>query len=134
MASIAGRPDAPLRVLIVDDEPDVLLLLRVQLEGRADVDVVGTATDGPEAVDACRILHPEAVIMDLLMPRMTGFEAIELLREEMPDIGVVAHSALTGENVREQMDRLGVPLVVKSGEPAPLVQALRVAAGRGVDK
>jgi len=134
MGSEAGRHDAPLRVLIVDDEPDVLLLLRVQLEGRADVDVVGTATDGQEAVDACRSLQPEAVIMDLLMPRMTGFEAIEVLRRDMPDVGVVAQSALTGENVREQMDRLGVPLVVKSGEPAPLVQALRAAARRGTGK
>ena len=134
MGSDAGRHDAPLRVLIVDDEPDVLLLLRVQMEGRPDVELLGTATDGQEAIDACRDLQPEAVVMDLLMPKMTGFDAIEVLRKEMPEIGIVAHSALTGESVREQMGRLGVPLVVKSGDIEPLIKALRAAAGRGVAK
>lgn len=134
MGSDAGQHDAPLRVLIVDDEPDVLLLLRVQMEGRPDVELLGTATDGQEAIEACRDLQPEAVVMDLLMPRMTGFDAIEVLRKDMPELGIVAHSALTSESVREQMNRLGVPLVVKSGDVEPLIEALGAAAGRGVAK
>jgi DNA-binding NarL/FixJ family response regulator len=117
-----------LRVVLVDDEPDVMLLMQVQLAGRADLDVVGTANDGAEAMEACRSLHPDAVVMDLLMPRMSGFEAIEALQKELPDIAVVAHSAVAGEHVRDQVDRLGVPFVLKSGEPGPLVQALLDAA------
>jgi DNA-binding NarL/FixJ family response regulator len=125
-----GRGDEPLRVLIVDDEPDVMLLLRVQLSSRPDIDVVGTAADGAEALEACRALLPDAVVMDLLMPRMNGFEAIEALQKDMPQIGVVAHSAVAGESVRDQMARLGVTLVLKSGEPGPLVDALHAAANR----
>jgi DNA-binding NarL/FixJ family response regulator len=125
-----GRGDEPLRVLIVDDEPDVMLLLRVQLSSRSDIDVVGTAADGAEAVEACRALQPDAVVMDLLMPRMNGFEAIEALQKDMPQIGVVAHSAVAGESVRDQMARLGVTLVLKSGESGPLVDALHAAANR----
>jgi two-component system, NarL family, nitrate/nitrite response regulator NarL len=120
----------PLRVVIVDDEPDVLLLLEVQLRGHPDVEVVGTATDGGEGVERCRDLRPDAVVMDLLMPQMNGFEAIEALERELPDIAVVAHSAVAGDFVRSEMDRLHVRLVLKSGDPAPLVAALKAAAGR----
>ena len=107
-----------------------MLLLRVQLESRPDVEVVGTATDGAEGVEQVKALRPDAVVMDLLMPRMNGFQAIEVLQKEAPEVGVVAYSAVAGENVREEMDRLGVPLLLKSGEPGPLVQALHEVAGR----
>lgn len=50
--------------------------------------MVGTATNGTEAIDACRTLHPDAVVMDLLMPAVNGFEAIEVLRREQPDVQV----------------------------------------------
>jgi DNA-binding NarL/FixJ family response regulator len=123
-----------LRVVIVDDEPDVMLLLRIQLETRADIDIVATATDGEEGVEACRSHHPDAVVMDLLMPRMNGFEAIEVLQRDMPDVGVVAYSALVAEHVQDQVGRLGVPLLPKSGEPGPLVDALREVAARAGGK
>lgn len=124
----------PLRVLIVDDEPDVMLLLQVQLDGRPDIDVVGTACDGMEALEQVRALHPDAVVMDVLMPRMSGLEAIEAMRKDTPDVGVVAYSAIAAENVREETRRLGVPLLLKSGEPGPLVQALHDVAARAESK
>ena len=130
MGSTGGGTDAAVRVLVVDDEPDVMLLLRVQLESRTDVEVVGTAVDGAEAVEACRELHPDAVVMDLLMPRMSGFEAIAEIRKEMPEVAIVAHSAVAGEGVRGQAAELGVSLVLKSGDVEPLVHALHEAAGR----
>ena len=123
-----------LRVLIVDDEPDVQLLLRVQLEGNPDVDVVGAAVDGEEAVELCRSLNPDAVIMDLLMPKMDGFQAIEVIRTELPHIGLVAHSAVGSEHTRHELERLGVALVLKSGELRPLINALKVAADRASGK
>ena len=132
MVSIMGSE--PLRVLIVDDEPDVMLLLRVQLESRPDIEVVGTAVDGAEGVEQAKALRPDAVVMDLLMPRMNGYEAIEVLKQDMPEVGVVAYSAVAGENVRQEISRLGVPLLLKSGEPGPLVQALHEVALRGDDK
>lgn len=123
--------DGPLRVVIVDDEPDVMLLLRVQLESRPDVEVVGTATDGAEGVEQIMALRPDAVVMDLLMPRMSGVQAIEVLQNEAPEVGVVAYSAVAAENVREEMSKIGVPLLLKSGDPGPLVQALHdVAAAK----
>jgi two-component system nitrate/nitrite response regulator NarL len=112
------------RVVVVDDEPDVLLLLRLQLSALPGIDIVATATNGDEAVDACRTLRPDAVVMDLLMPAASGFEAIEVLRKEQPDLHVVAYTAVAGDYVRAEAQRLDVPLVVKSGDVRPLVAAL----------
>lgn len=118
----------PIRVVIADDEPDVILLLKVQLALIDDFEVVGTATDGGEALDVVRRVGPDAVVMDLLMPGVSGFEAIGLIRQEFPDVGVVAYSGVAGDFVREEMERLRVPVVLKSGDPGLLADALRSAA------
>ena len=118
-----------IRVVVVDDEPDVLLLLKFQLRGEG-VEVVGLAEDGAEAVRLCRETQPDVVVMDLLMGGVNGFEAIEELQRELPGIGIVAYSAVAGDRVRSEMERLNVPLVLKSGRPARLLEALREATGR----
>ena len=116
--------DESIRVLIVDDEPDVRLLLRVQLE-QAGFTVVGEAGDGREALDCCRQVTPDAVVLDLLMPRMSGFEAIAPLRERVQGVAIVAYTAVAGEFVRREMARLSVPLLLKSGNAEPLIDKLR---------
>lgn len=120
----------PLRVVVADDEPDVRLLLRLQLQGVPDIEVVAEVGDGLQALERCRELRPDAVVMDLLMPRMMGIEAIDKLRQEMPEIGVVAYTATAGDFVRHEMERLGVPLLLKSGDITQLVAALRQCTGR----
>jgi two-component system OmpR family response regulator len=121
--------DDPIRVVVVDDEPDVLLLLKLQLRGEG-VEVVGVAEDGAEAIRLCRELRPDAVVMDLLMAGVNGFEAIATLQREFPDTGVVAYSAVAGDRVRSEMERANVPLVLKSGRATALVAALREITGR----
>ena len=118
-----------MRVLIVDDEPDVRLLLRTQLEN-AGYEVAGEAADGAEAVERCEETSPDVVILDLLMPRVTGFEAIPRLRTKHPEVGIVAYTAVAGEFVRQEMNRLGIPLVLKSGAFARLDQALQLVTNR----
>jgi DNA-binding NarL/FixJ family response regulator len=120
-----------IKVLIVDDEDDVRLLLRLQLEA-AGFEVVGGSPDGRTAVDDCAATRPDAVVLDLLMPRMTGFEAIPKLREVDPDVVIVAYTATAGDYVREEMARLDVALVLKSGDIRTLARAIEtgVAAVR----
>lgn len=115
---------APMRVVVVDDEPDVRLLLRIQLQV-AGFDVVGEAASGDEAVRVCEATRPDGVVLDLLMPRGTGFEAIPRLRALDPDVRIVAYTAVAGQFVRDEMARLDVTLVLKTGEIDPVADALR---------
>jgi two-component system secretion response regulator SsrB len=117
------------RVVIADDEPDVLFLLGIQLQGVDGIDVVGTAANGRDAVDRCRELQPDAVVMDLLMPVKNGFQAIEELRDAMPDLHIIAYTAVAGEYVRAETERLGVDLVLKSGDIDVLATALTNGKG-----
>lgn len=117
-----------LRVVVADDEHDVCLMLRMQLGAQPDIEVVGAAADGSEALELCRELAPDAVVMDLLMPVMNGFQAIETLQQELPGVAVVAYTGVAGEFVRTEMARMDVPLVLKSGDVTPLVDAIRRAA------
>lgn len=120
-----------LRVVVADDETDVCLMLRMQLGMQAGIEVVGVAADGAEALNLCRQLEPDAVVMDLLMPVMNGFQAIERLQEQLPGVAVVAYTGVAGEFVRHEMERMGVPLVLKSGDVRPLADAIeRAVANR----
>jgi CheY-like chemotaxis protein len=114
---------ATMKVLIVDDEDDVRLLLRLQLE-KEGFDVVGGAPDGDTAVALCADARPDAVVLDLLMPRMSGFEAIPKLRAVDPAVAIIAYTATAGDFVRTEMDRLDVPLVLKSGDIRALAGAI----------
>lgn len=114
-----------LRIVVADDEPDIRLVLGLQLDAEPDLEVVGEAADGAEAVERCREVSPDAVVMDLLMPDVSGFEAIERLRADQPEVGIVAYTGVAGEFVRAEMERLGVPLVLKSGDATKLIAALR---------
>ncbi len=79
----------PVRVLIADDQRVVREGLTMVLGLLPDVDVVGAAADGAEAVALAADLRPDVVLMDLRMPRCDGVEATRLLREREPDIKVV---------------------------------------------
>lgn len=116
-----------LKVLIADDEPDVRLLLRLGLRHHA-ITVVGEAADGLEVLSACERLEVDALVLDLLMPRMNGFEVIPVLQRDHPHIGIVAYTAVAGDFVRREMARLHIPLLLKSGDSTPLAEALHAAA------
>lgn len=114
---------------MVDDEPDVRLLVGLQLRA-AGLDVVGEAGDGAAALDVCEQQRPDVVVFDILMPGMTGFAAIPALQEALPGTGIVAYTSIASDFVREEMARLGVPLVVKAGDPQPLIDAIQGIVSR----
>ena len=115
-------------MLLVDDEPDLLLLLGIRFDLEPDLHVIGTARNGNEAVEVAHRLSPDLVVMDLLMPGTDGFEAIARLREELPELPIVAYSAIVTEMSRRQVARHHVPLVLKQGDSAPLIKVIRETA------
>jgi two-component system nitrate/nitrite response regulator NarL len=119
-----------IRVVIADDEADVCLLLKLQFGFLADFEVVGVAGDGADAVELCRTFKPDALVMDLLMPSTSGFEAIDQLQADLPDVTIVAYTGVAGDFVRDRMKDQQVPLVLKSGDVGPLADAIRAAVGQ----
>ncbi|MDP1795182.1 MAG: response regulator transcription factor, partial [Acidimicrobiales bacterium] len=109
-------PEAgPYRVLIVDDRPELRLLLRLRLEFESDIDVVGEASNGEEALRLTRALAPSAVILDLEMPVMGGEQAIPLMRVAAPGMGILLYTgvedvSLSEEAAPDDTVRKGVPL------------------------
>ena len=120
--------DQPIRVVIADDEADVRLLLRIQLELEG-FEIAGEASDGRSAIDACRDAQPDALVLDLLMPGVNGFEAIPTLRRQHPNVAIVAYTAVAGDFVRKEMERLRIPLLLKSGNVTALATKIRELAG-----
>ena len=80
-------------VLIVDDEEDVRHILRLLFEVE-DYEVVGEASDGADAITVALTKEPDFVILDYRMPRMDGEEAARLLRDMLPDVRIIAFSAV----------------------------------------
>ena len=79
----------PIRILIADDHDVVRDGLRLILESEDDFEVVGEAANGTEAVQLCRELRPQVVLMDLRMPGMDGLTAIKHIRQQQPDTNIV---------------------------------------------
>jgi DNA-binding NarL/FixJ family response regulator len=79
----------PARVLIVDDHELARSGLRMMLSGTKDISIVGEAINGREAVDLCRELRPDVVMMDVRMPQMDGLTATEALKRECPTTSVI---------------------------------------------
>ena len=127
------------RVVIADDEAPARRIVRSYLGGRADVEVVAEAENGLEVVDAVRTLEPDLVVLDIQMPGMTGFEAIEAIGvEAMPAVvfataydefalrafDVHAVDYLLKPFSRERFDRaVERALARKPREIAPLISA-----------
>ena len=78
-----------IKILIADDHLIIRQGLRLILETENDLELVGEASDGNEALSLCQKLRPDVVLMDLRMPNMDGLTAIEKLRVEQPNIAVV---------------------------------------------
>ncbi|GIH74513.1 response regulator [Planobispora longispora] len=84
----AGRGD-PIRVLIVDDHALIRRSLEMVLAAEADIEVVGEASDGQEAVELADRLTPDVVLMDVRMPRQSGIEATREIKAAAPSVRII---------------------------------------------
>jgi len=119
------------RVLIADDQPMVRTCLRVILEAEPDIEVVGEAGDGAEAVREARRLRPEVVLMDVRMPGVDGIEATRRLVAERATnpVEVLVLTTFDVDKLVEEALRAGaVGYLLKDAATEQLVRAVRLCA------
>ncbi len=122
-----------LRVLIADDHAIVRDGVRMILEAQPDMEVVGEAADGREALEKARRLAPGLILMDIAMPGMNGLEATAIVKREMPDVQVLALTMHEEYQYFFEVLRAGASgYVLKGAASAELLAAIRAVARGGV--
>ncbi len=122
-------PNNKIRVLIADDHQVVREGLSAILQTKEDIDVVGVAKDGAEAVEKARQLLPDVVLMDISMPRMNGVEATRAIKRENPHIGVVVLTMYDEEEYIFDLVKAGATgYLLKDADSAQIVKAIRSIA------
>ena len=118
-----------IRVLLADDHQLVRSGLAALLAGSEDIEVVGTAANGQEAVEMARSCAPDVVLMDLVMPVMDGVEATRRLVADQPSVQVVVLTSFSDqERILAALDAGAIGYLLKDVEPAELVRGVRAAA------
>ena len=119
----------PVKVLIVDDHGVVRQGLRMYLKGAADVEVVGEAANGKQALERVQELRPDVVLMDLMMPVMDGIQATTEIRKSHPDVQVVALTSVLEDAAVVSVIRAGaIGYLLKDSEPDAVCLAIHAAA------
>ena len=118
-----------IRVMLADDEAMVRAGLRMVLESEPDIDVVGEASDGVEALAAATRLRPDVVLIDVHMPRLDGLSAAQQLLVNDPNIKVVVLTTFNDNSYVSEALRLGCSgFLLKVAPPERLADAVRVAS------
>jgi len=121
-----------IRVLIADDHAVVRQGLRTFLDLQDDIEVIGEAGDGQEALALIEELAPDVVLIDLVMPRVDGIEAIRRLRERAPAVRAIVLSSFIDDDKLFPAVRAGAAgYLLKDVQPQELVEAIRTVHGGG---
>lgn len=125
----------PVRVLVCDDEPSLRTLLGIALDLELDLEVVANAGDGLEAVQLAERFRPDVILLDLVMPKMDGLEALIELQKVAPDARVVVLSGLQRSLMEAAVRDLGAAAYLEKGtDPSTIAATIRHTAGRASTK
>jgi NarL family two-component system response regulator LiaR len=126
MASEHPPKQNPIRVLIVDDNVITRMGLGIFFDNHDDMVLVGEASNGQDAVDLCRELLPDVVLMDLMMPVMDGMTATAIIRQEFPSIHIIAlTSGFGGETEADVLGAGASAYLTKNTSTETLASVIR---------
>jgi NarL family two-component system response regulator LiaR len=114
-----------IRILIVDDHAVVRKGIRALLATEADLEVIGEAEDGSQAVELYDKLDPDLLLLDLLMPKMTGIEAIKIIKENHPTAKILVLTSFAADDQVFPAIKAGaLGYLLKDTDPEDLIQAI----------
>ena len=117
-----------IRTLVIDDEPLARERMRSLVASETDFEVVGEAADGEEAVGKADVLQPDVVLMDLVMPRVDGIEAIARIRERNAGVKIIVLTSFADDDKIFPAIRAGASgYLMKDVPPQELAKAIRMA-------
>jgi DNA-binding NarL/FixJ family response regulator len=115
-----------LRVLLCDDMQQVRLVLRTEMSLESDLEIVGEASNGAEAIEVARRAQPDVVVLDLTMPVMDGLEALPRIREAAPGARVIMLSAHGANDMKARAVAAGASRYLeKTATTREIVDAVR---------
>jgi PAS domain S-box-containing protein len=117
-----------LRVLFVDDHKVIRNGLIKLIAGQPDIQVIGEASNGSEAIDAARQRRPDVIVMDISMPELDGIEATKIIKSEMPEIRIIGLTMHDDEHIIKQMLSAGAEATLNKSTSTP--QLLKTIYGR----
>lgn len=118
-------PQKPIRVLLVDDHAIVRKGIRALLATERDIQVVGEASDGAEAIAQAQALHPDVVLMDLVMPKIDGIEATRQITANQSSIRILVLTSFAADDKVFPAIKAGaLGYLLKDTGPDDLVQAI----------
>ncbi len=121
-----------INVLITEDHKTVRQGLKMIVAAETDMEVVGEAGNGHEAIKLTRELQPDVIIMDISMPELNGIEATEELKKIAPSVKILTLTRHTDKAYIHKLMQAGVSgYVLKQSEPDELIRAIRKIAGGG---
>jgi DNA-binding NarL/FixJ family response regulator/two-component sensor histidine kinase len=141
--SICANPEPKIRVLLADDHAIVRQGIANLFANETDIEVIGQAVDGQEAVELTASLLPDVILMDASMPKLSGVEATRAIRNQFPEIRIIGLSMFEdAERAQAMRDAGAVDYLTKSGQADALINAIRksvqasssVLSGRPVNK
>jgi DNA-binding NarL/FixJ family response regulator len=122
---LTSQPEK-IRVLITDDHPAMRHGLAGAIAAERDMEIAGEAADGAEAIEKCRALQPDVVLLDLQMPKVDGLEAIATIREKSPRVVIIVLTTYPGDaRVMRALTLGATSYLLKSADLSDIVDAIR---------
>ena len=121
----ANRSGKGVRVLFADDHKLIRHGLIKLIAHQPNIDVIGEAGDGREAIEKARLLKPDVIVMDISMPKIDGIAATRIIKSEMPSVRVVGMSMYEEDEIKDTMREAGADsMVSKTASSAELLKAI----------